>query len=277
MTQDVSSVTKGPPSGAEPLIRIEGVGKTFVGAADRTVALRDISFDVEAGSFVSFVGPSGCGKTTLLKMCAGLISLSTGSISYRGARRPIPPGDMGMVFQTAALMPWRTVMRNITYPADVLHLDKREARSRALELLKLVGLEGKESRLPQQLSGGQQQRVSIARGLLHDPAVLLMDEPFGALDALTREDMGFELQRIHQQSGKTILFVTHSIPESVLLSDQIIVLGTRPGRILKTYRVPLPRPRTIEHLQSPGMQEISAEIRALLSDNESRSVGMLGD
>jgi NitT/TauT family transport system ATP-binding protein len=276
VTQDVSSATS-RTGGGEPLLKIEGVGKTFGYAPEQTVALRDVSFEVEAGSFVSFVGPSGCGKTTLLKICAGLISASTGAISYGGIRQSIPPGDMGMVFQTAALMPWRTVIRNITYPADVLRIDKRHARTRALELLKLVGLEGKESRLPQELSGGMQQRVSIARALLHDPTILLMDEPFGALDALTREDMGFELQRIHQKSGKTILFVTHSIPESVLLSDKVVVLGTHPGRILKTYRVPLPRPRTIEHLQSTEMQEISLEIRSLLADNESRAVGMLGD
>jgi NitT/TauT family transport system ATP-binding protein len=213
---------------------------------------------------VSIVGPSGCGKSTLLKIVAGLYPATSGAIAVNGlaVRGPLP--DIGIVFQGAALMKWRTVLDNILLQAEVRRLDLAEYRARALELIALVGLTGFEAAYPSQLSGGMQQRVAICRALLHDPALLLMDEPFGALDAFTREQMNLELLAIWSARRKTILFVTHSIPEAVFLSDRVLVMSARPGQIIDDIRVRLPRPRSFATMELPQFAQLTNQIRQLM-------------
>ncbi|MBV9891390.1 MAG: ABC transporter ATP-binding protein [Rhizobacter sp.] len=245
----------------EDYIRIQGLSKRF----GDVVALRDIDVAIEQGSFVSIVGPSGCGKSTLLRIVAGLLDYQQGSVSLdgqaiRGTRR-----DVGFVFQSSILLPWRTVLENVMLPAEVLNLDMRRARERAMQLLHMVRLDGFEDKLPRQLSGGMQQRASIARALLHDPKILLMDEPFGALDALTRERMNLELQRIWAESGKTVILITHSIPEAIFLGDTVLVMTPRPGSIERVIRVDLPRPRTMQAMAAPEFGRIAGEIRELFA------------
>ena len=246
-------------------IRIRHLNKTFGAGAGAVQALRDIDCTIREGSFVSIVGPSGCGKSTLLRILAGLLPYSEGSITLdgqaiRGTRR-----DVGFVFQNSILLPWRTILENVMLPAEVLGLDMKAARERALQLLKMVRLEGFEHKLPRQLSGGMQQRASIARALLHDPKILLMDEPFGALDALTREQMNLELQRIWAESGKTVILITHSIPEAIFLGDTVFVMTPRPGTIERVIRVDLPRPRTMHAMAEPEFGRIADEIREVFS------------
>jgi NitT/TauT family transport system ATP-binding protein len=195
---------------------------------------------------VALLGPSGCGKSTLLKIAAGLIGATGGSVSINGAAVTAPRRDVGIAFQKPTLMPWKTVLANVLMPARTLRLDPGPALLRARALLALVGLEGFETNYPKELSGGMQQRVGLARMLLHDPAMLLMDEPFAALDAMTRESLTLELQRIWMQDAKSVLFVTHSIPEAVFLADRVLVMSGRPGRIIEDMPVGLPRPRSID-------------------------------
>ena len=228
-------------------------------------AVRAISLAVTDGEFVAIVGPSGCGKTSLLKLALGLQAKSGGVILIDGEDVDKPRRDVGVVFQTPVLLPWRTVLQNVLLPADVLHLPREEASRNAMELLTLAGLAGFESKYPYELSGGMQQRVGIARALLHDPHVLLMDEPFAALDALTREAMSIELQRIWMARRKTIVFVTHNISEAVLLADRIVVMSTRPGRIIAELANPAPRPRGIEYLSEPSAGDLSRRIREHLT------------
>jgi NitT/TauT family transport system ATP-binding protein len=218
--------------------------------SEPTHALSDINFSVRRGEFISIVGPSGCGKTTLLKILAGLTARTEGSVSIAGrdVTKPIP--EVGMVFQAATLLPWRTILDNVLVPAEVQKLDKAKHRKRAQELLDLVGLTGFENKYPSELSGGMQQRAGICRALVHDPAVLLMDEPFGALDAMTREYMNVELLRIWKESEATIVLVTHSIPEAVFLSDRVIVMSPRPGRIAEVMDIEIPRPRALGMMSS---------------------------
>ncbi len=214
---------------------------------------------------MTIVGRSGCGKSTLLRILAGLIPASAGSVSIGGSEVASPRRDVGFVFQRPALLPWRTVLENVLLPVELAGGGRAEARARALELLELVGLAGFEGRQPWELSGGMQQRVAMCRSLVSDPAVLLMDEPFAALDALTREDLSLELQRIWSEHRKTIVFVTHSIQEAVVLSDRVIVLTPRPGRIAREIRIDAPRPRdfaSVEH--DPAVQRATDEVRALL-------------
>ncbi len=214
---------------------------------------------------MTIVGRSGCGKSTLLRILAGLIPASAGSVSIGGSAVASPRRDVGFVFQRPALLPWRTVLENVLLPVELAGGGRAEARARALELLELVGLAGFEGRQPWELSGGMQQRVAMCRSLVSDPAVLLMDEPFLALDALTREDLSLELQRIWSEHRKTIVFVTHSIQEAVVLSDRVIVLTPRPGRIAREIRIDAPRPRdfaSVEH--DPAVQRATDEVRALL-------------
>ncbi len=227
-------------------IEVDGLQKLYRPRRSApTHALSDIGFTVKRGEFVSVVGPSGCGKTTLLKILAGLIPKSEGTVRIAGTDvlRPIP--EVGMVFQAATLLPWRTILQNIMVPIEVQGLDAKAGRARAMELIELVGLTGFENKYPSELSGGMQQRAGICRALVHDPAVLLMDEPFGALDAMTREHMNVELLRIWRESGQTVVFVTHSISEAVFLSDRVIVLSSRPGRIAEIVPIDLGRPRDI--------------------------------
>jgi NitT/TauT family transport system ATP-binding protein len=226
-----------------------------------TLALSDINLSVKKGEFVSIVGPSGCGKTTLLKILAGLVSSSSGSVELAGHDVSGPSKDIGMVFQAATLLPWRTIFENVMVPVDIQKLDKDVYAKRAHELLDMVGLGDFENQYPSHLSGGMQQRAGICRALVHDPAVLLMDEPFGALDAMTREYMNLELLRIWAESGKTVVLVTHSIPEAVLLSDRVVVLSARPGEVAEIIDVDLPRPRDLETLTTPEAGHYVSRIR----------------
>jgi NitT/TauT family transport system ATP-binding protein len=263
----MSTTWGGPVMSADTCIRIDGLRKTYDGANGHAVeALNGVSFGVRAGSFVSVVGPSGCGKSTLLKILAGLLPKSSGEVVLNGAAVAGPRRDVGVVFQDPVLLPWRSVLENVVLPAQVQGLDRPGYVARARELLRLVGLEGFEERRPSELSGGMQQRAAIARALVHDPAVLFMDEPFGALDAITREYMNLELLRIWRDSGKTVLMITHSIPESVFLSDEVIVLSARPARVMERMIIDLPRPRTLAALSSPELARMSERIRAHLSN-----------
>lgn len=248
------------------LIDCMGIEKRF-GAAGPKI-LSGVDLKINRGEFVSIVGPSGCGKTTLLKIIAGIIPLSDGVVSFDGSNRPMLPGDFGMVFQQAALLPWRSVLSNVLLPADIMGLDRASAAARAGELLRVMQLQDHVAKnYPGELSGGMQQRVSIARALLHRPQVLMMDEPFGALDALTRETLNMHLQDVHLQEGCTIVFVTHSITEAVLLSDRIVVMHAHPGRIAETVDVGLPRPRTIRSAASAEFRSVEMRVRQILDTN----------
>lgn len=211
---------------------------------------------------MSVVGPSGCGKSTLLKMVAGLLPITSGKLSLSGQSIDGPQKNVGIVFQSAVLLSWRNVLDNILLQAEMRYLPMDKARNRALELIAMAGLSGFENKYPWQLSGGMQQRASICRALLHDPEVLLMDEPFGALDAMTRERMNLELQRIWLESKKTVMLITHSIPEAVFLSDRVLVMSERPGSISEIYDIDLPRPRTLDLMSTSEFTHYSKLIRA---------------
>lgn len=227
------------------IISAQSLSKTYASRSKgKLLALENISFEVEEGDFLSIVGPSGCGKSTLLKMIAGLVQPTIGEIYVFQNQVQEPISDIGFVFQSSLLMPWRTVLDNVLLPIELLHKSKKQFAEKAHELISLVGLAGFEKRYPRELSGGMQQRVSIARALIHNPRLLLMDEPFGALDEMTRDQMGIELLRITEKMGKTVLFVTHSIPEAVLLSDRVLILSQRPAKINGDFMIELPRPRT---------------------------------
>jgi len=247
---------------AMPLARIAGVGKQFTSRdGSRVVALEQVSFDVRQGELVTIVGPSGCGKSTLLHIMAGVLDRSSGDILLNGQPIAGPRRDVGVVFQEPLLLPWRTVVDNILLPIEVHRLPLERYRPKVEELLALTRLEGFGGKYPHELSGGMQQRVSIARALIHDPAILLMDEPFGALDAMTREQMNVDLMKIQSRSGKTILLITHSIPEAVLLGDRVVVMSARPGRIVDLIDIDLPRPRDFEAVSTPAFGGYSKRIR----------------
>ena len=263
LARSMATVAAAP---ATPFIELKEVAKTYSVRAGGTVqAVDSVSFRIGRGEFTSIVGPSGCGKTTLLKIIGGLLPVSGGTLRYHG----IPAGrkrpELGMVFQDAVLLPWRSVLENVLLPIEVMRTDRKAGEKRARELIELVGLRGFEDKYPGELSGGMQQRASIARALVNDPALLLMDEPFGALDALTRERMTLELQRIWSSSRKTVLFITHSIPEAVLLSDRVIVMTTRPSRVAEIIDVDLPRPRTLQMTSDARFVRHAAHIRDLFT------------
>jgi len=226
-------------------------------------ALASVSFDVARGEFVSIIGPSGCGKSTLLKITLGVVPLSGGEIRIDGRVVEGPQVDIGMVFQTPALPPWRRVLDNVLLPIEVLDKKPADYKDKARELLALVGISEFEGSWPRELSGGMQQRVAICRALIHDPGLMLMDEPFGALDAMTRENMQAELMRIWEEAHKTILFVTHSIDEAVLLSDRVIVLSPRPGRIVEEVTIELARPRTAATRSRSDFQDYALHLRQI--------------
>jgi NitT/TauT family transport system ATP-binding protein len=229
-----------------PFISLRNVRKVYRAADAEFLAVSDVTMDVREGELVSLVGPSGCGKTTILKILAGLHAADGGDVTIGNAATPFDPGrDVGMVFQQALLLKWRTILDNVLLPAEIVGLPIKAARSRARDLLKLVGLAGHEDKYPQQLSGGMQQRAAIARAFVHDPKLILMDEPFGALDALTREQMNLEMLRIWRESGKTILFVTHSIQEAVFLASHCAVLTAGPARMAEYFPIELPFPRAL--------------------------------
>jgi NitT/TauT family transport system ATP-binding protein len=250
---------------APDAIAFKGLGQIFKTDSGPVEALRDVNFAVKRHEFVAVLGPSGCGKSTLLRCIAGLLAPTSGSVDVFGLPVTEPRDDIGIVFQKPTLLPWASVEDNVVFP--IKHKTGKvnhEHRASAREILKMVGLEGFEKRMPAELSGGMQQRVGIARALLLNPDILLMDEPFSALDALTREEMGFELLRIWQASPKTVLFITHSINEAVLLADRVLVMTGRPGSVLCDLQVPIERPRSIETTSSKVMHDFSGQLRSLL-------------
>ncbi len=251
------------------MIRLTGVSRSFTGRAGTVEALRGIALDVAEGEFVAVVGRSGCGKSTLLRLVAGLLPVSGGQVTVAGEPVTKPRRDISMQFQRPALLPWRSVLDNVLLPVEVFGWKKAAHRQRAHDLLAMAGLDGFEKRLPHELSGGMQQRVALCRSLISRPSVMLMDEPFSALDALTREDLSVELQRVHMDSGATIVFVTHSIDEAVLLADRVVVLSPRPGRIRQILDITVPRPRTLgrtDHLEE--VARCSAELHELLRERD---------
>jgi NitT/TauT family transport system ATP-binding protein len=247
------------------VIRLQNVHKTFRGRDGAAVeALRDISLDIAPGEFVAIVGASGCGKSTLLRLVAGLVPASSGQVLLDGAPVTEPRTDTAMVFQAATLLPWADVLRNVTFPIRLMRRANAGTNDKARALLATAGLAGFETKLPRELSGGMQQRVAICRALLQEPRVLLMDEPFGALDALTREEMSLELLRLWAARQMAVIFVTHSISEAVLLADRVVVMSPRPGRIADIMQVALPRPRSFEQEGTEEFQRCAARIRALI-------------
>jgi NitT/TauT family transport system ATP-binding protein len=247
---------------AKPMISLKGVSKRFLTRAGNSVqALDEISLDIERDQFVTLVGPSGCGKSTLLKIIGGIIPPSGGSLHLDGEKLERPSRKIGMVFQKPILLPWRSVLDNVLFPIEMLGWPVEKYREEALRLIELVGLKGFEKALPTELSGGMQQRVSICRALIYDPQMLMMDEPFGALDAMTREDLSVELLRIWTERKKTVVFVTHSISEAVLLADRVIIMTARPGRVVMDLTITLPRPRTLETELTPEFQELVHTVR----------------
>ena len=244
------------------LIEARGVTKVYQTKDGPVESLKPLDFSIREGEFISVVGPSGCGKSTLLKMVAGLLPTSGGMLTLAGKPIKGPQRDVGIVFQSAVLLAWRSVLDNILLQAEMRRMPMQQAREKARQLMDMAGLAGFEGKYPWQLSGGMQQRASICRALLHDPTVLLMDEPFGALDAMTREKMNLELQRIWSQSKKTVLLITHSIPEAIFLSDRVIVMSERPGSIAAVYDIDLPRQRTLDMMGSPEFSEHAKKVRA---------------
>ena len=262
-----------PHQSRTEMIRIGKLGKTFTTADGVVTALENIDITIEAGEFVSIVGPSGCGKSTLLMCVAGLIAPSAGSVDI--GNRPVsgPFTDLGIVFQEALLLDWRTVLGNVLFQIEMRGLDPKAYETRARELLARVGLGGFEGKSPWELSGGMRQRVAICRALIHDPPLLLMDEPFGALDTLTREQMNVDLQRLCAETGKTALFITHSISEAVFLSDRVLVMTPRPGRIIADLKIPFAAgARRLSIRTTPEFAEQEKKIYSIF-----RSIGVLRD
>ena len=245
--QPLANITQLKPAARSGAVQLAGVGQIYRSSGQEVVAVAEISLEVRPGRFVVLVGPSGCGKSSLLMMMAGLRRPTAGTISISGAPIDVPdPNRVGVVFQEPSLFPWLTAEENVEFPLTLRGVSRKDRRAKAEEALLLVGLEGFGKRHPHELSGGMKQRVSIARGLVQDPPVMLMDEPFAALDEQTRMTMGDELLRIWAATGKTIIFVTHSLTEAVYLADEVIVMSARPGRIVDRLEVALPRPRTFE-------------------------------
>lgn len=258
-----------------PRLSIDKLTVTYASARGPLTALRDLSLEVADGEFVAVLGPSGCGKSTLLNIASGLLAPSSGQVAICGEPVSTPRRDVGIVFQQPTLLPWKTVLENVLVPMQAMGLAVDDHRARARELIRMVRLEGFENHYPHELSGGMQQRVGIARGFMHDPQLLLMDEPFAALDAMTREHMTDELQAMWMQSGKSVLFITHSIPEAVYLADRVVVLSARPGTVIDVIEVPIARPRRLDTLGSPEFNVICnrlrAHFRAPTSESETRS------
>lgn len=245
------------------LIEIRQLNKTYPTADGGIHALATIDFDIDEGEFVSVLGPSGCGKSTLLMLISGLIRPTSGTVTIDGEQVEKPYTDLGIVFQRDVLLDWRLVIDNVLLQIEVRRLKRSDYRQQALDLLEQVGLSGFANRYPRELSGGMRQRVSICRALVHDPPLLLMDEPFGALDALTRDQMNLDLLRIWDESRKTVFFVTHSIPEAIFLSDRILVMSKRPGQIVEVIPVDLPRPRHLSLRDTPEFINYSRQIREI--------------
>jgi NitT/TauT family transport system ATP-binding protein len=253
-----------PDAGVAPLIMARGLSKTYATGRREVTALKNLDFDIYDGEFVSVVGQSGCGKSTLLKVMAGLLPYTAGSVELNG--RPVrgPTSEAAVVFQSPVLLPWRTVMDNVLLPIEFRKLPMANHRRAAADLLAMVGLSEFAQRYPFELSGGMQQRAAIVRALVQDPRLLLMDEPFGALDAMTREQMNLELVRIWGQSRKTVIFITHSIAEAIFLSDRVIAMTARPGTIAEVITIDLPRPRDLTVINTDRFGQYAAKLRSLL-------------
>ncbi|MBL8335618.1 MAG: ABC transporter ATP-binding protein [Rhodoferax sp.] len=263
---------------ATPVIEVRSLQKVYASQGAAPVqALQDIDFSIREGAFVSIVGPSGCGKSTLLQILGGLLPASAGQVLVAGTPVTGPmPGKIALVFQDATLMPWKSAIDNVLFPLEIQKVPREERLRRGDQYLKLVGLEGAAHRLPHQLSGGMKQRVSIARGLAQEPRIILMDEPFGALDEQNRIKMGHELLRIWEATGKTIVLITHSLTEAIFLSDTVIVMGAHPGRILERVEIELPRPRTYDVIGSPEFGAIRNRLWRMIeiepTDDDTRAV-----
>ena len=252
------------PVSQQPYLEFRNLTKVYATADGPVRALDQVSLAQRQGEFLSILGPSGCGKSTLLMLAAGLLPASNGVVTVRGKRVDAPRTDIGIVFQSPVLLEWRTALGNILLQAEARHLERKSAERRARELLAAVGLTGFEAKYPDELSGGMRQRVSICRALIHHPPQLLMDEPFGALDALTRDQLVLDLQRLWNDARMTVLFITHSVAEAIFLSDRIVVMTPRPGRIDRVIDIDLPRPRTLAMRESPEFNSYNRQILDLL-------------
>ena len=260
---------------SDEVIQLERLGMVYQGESGPVEALRDITFNVLRGEFIALVGPSGCGKSTLLRILAGLRPATQGSVKVNGKTVTRPIAEVGMVFQAAVLLRWRTILDNVLLPAELAGLNPARYRDRAHELLQLTGLQDFAQKRPNELSGGMQQRASLCRALLLDPPLLLMDEPFGALDAMTRDDMNQELLRIwgeNSKTRKTIIFVTHSIPEAVFLADRVIVMSARPGRVADITAIGLGRPRTMAMRATAEAGQLALQIFEKLTGKQAETV-----
>lgn len=246
----------------DPFIRLQNIDKIYLTRTDAISAVKNFSFDIYEHQFIAIVGPSGCGKTTILKMLAGLVPYTNGSITIKGKKVDRPQTDLGIIFQDAVLLDWRDVLSNVMLQIEIRGLKRQPYEAVARELLQKVGLDGFENKKPYELSGGMKQRVSICRALVHDPPLLLMDEPFGALDALTREQISMDIQHLWMEKRKTALLITHSIPEAVLLADRVIVMSPRPGQIVDVIDVDIERPRRLNRLPEK-FNEYTGHIREI--------------
>ena len=258
MSVSVTKDAKGAGAPA-PFGRVVNVTKTFDTAGQPVPAVKDVSFQFRKGDLIALLGPSGCGKTTVLKMMGGLIPASGGLLELDGKAIDAPFPGVGVVFQAPTLMPWRSVLGNVLFPMEVIGKNDARAKTRAREILKLVGLDGFENAYPRQLSGGMQQRVALCRAIIHEPSILLMDEPFGALDELTRLEMNDLLLDLRRVTGATVLFVTHSISEAIYLSDQVVVFSKRPAVIVKELAIEIPYPRSSKTRFLPGFTELERQ------------------
>ncbi|HMO30926.1 ABC transporter ATP-binding protein [Enterovirga sp.] len=264
-TEPAAAVAAGASPPAPAYLSLDGVGKAYGSRHGAVQALAGIGLEVREGEFLSILGPSGCGKSTLLKCIGGLEDITGGSLRLRGRPLSGPPPKAGMVFQRDVLLDWRTVLDNVLITAEFLRLRREDLKPRALQLLQRFGLSGFENRHPWELSGGMRQRASICRALLCDPELLLMDEPFGALDAMTRDDLNLELARIWQDTRKTVIFVTHGISEAIFLSDRVVMMDRNPGRIVEVLDIDLPRPRHLALRETPEFGRYVAHIRHLFA------------
>lgn len=254
----------------DTIVDVDGVSVRFDSKKTSVQALQDVDLKIREGEFISIVGPSGCGKSTLLRAISGISPATDGNVLLRGDEVSAPRQDVGFIFQRPALMPWRDVRRNILLQAEMRGMDRRQAEAKCKDLINFTGLNGFEKFLPHELSGGMQQRVALSRALLHEPDVLLMDEPFGALDALTREKMNVEMQRLWRERDMTAALVTHSVAEAVYLATRVIVMGPRPGRIIEEFTVDLPRDRGYEAtMESPEFHRVASRVRELLGSGKS--------
>ena len=267
MLTEVSPVKISGGGSARVALDLRAATKQYAIPDGFLTAFEDISVSVNRGEFVALVGPSGCGKSSLLRIVAGLAELTSGRCAVAGQPMSGPRRDIGVVFQSPLLFPWRTVIENVLIPVDVQKLGRERSLAAAKNLLALVGLTDFENAYPHALSGGMQQRVGIARALVNDPTILLMDEPFGALDAMTREYMNVELQRLWMERKKTILFITHSISEAVFLADRVVVMTPRPGRVAEICNIGLPRPRTLDTMTEPAFGDYVRHIRTFFGSH----------